>query len=89
MRTLKLKRFQINDDILGQCKIRATFAFPTFEDKGRLQARGNGIEICSLPEQSLSREQERDRHLTEDKARFQHSQLGLFSYWIGRNYPIP
>ena len=81
--------FQINDNILGQCKIRATFAFPTFEDKGRLQARRNGIEICSLPGQSLSRGQEQDCRLTEDKARFHRRQLGLFNYWIGRNYPIP
>ena len=33
------------DDILDRCKIRATFTPPTFEDKGRLQAHGNGIEI--------------------------------------------
>ena len=50
---------QIKDDIL--------------EDKGRLQARGNGVEICLLPGQSLSREQERDCHLTETKSGPRHS----------------
>ena len=49
------------------------FGFPTFEDKGRLQAHGNGIEIWLLPGQSLSREQERDCRLTENKSRPRHS----------------
>ena len=43
----KLRWFQaIKDDILDRCKIRATFAPPTFEDKERLQAHCSGIEIC-------------------------------------------
>ena len=42
----ELRYFQANkDDILDRCKIRATLAPPTFEDKERLQAHGNGIEI--------------------------------------------
>ena len=42
----ELRYFQANkDDILGRCKIKATFAPPTFEDKERLQADCSDIEI--------------------------------------------
>ena len=52
--------FQANkDDILDRCKIRATFAPPTFEDKERLQAHGNGIEIW-LPWDNLYQERKRE-----------------------------
>ena len=50
---------------MGRCKTRATFAPPTFEDKGRSQAHSDGAEIRPLPEQSVSRAQERDCYLTE------------------------
>ena len=60
--------FQINDNLLGRCKIGATFASPTFEDRGRLQAHGKGVEIWLPPGQSLSRAQERDCHLTKNKS---------------------
>ena len=57
---LRLQYFQINDDILDHGKYRQHLPFLLFEDKGRLQAQGNGIKIWLLPGQSLSREQERD-----------------------------
>ena len=69
----KIVIFDINDDILGRCKIRATFASPTFGDKGRLQAHGNGVEIWLPPGQSLSRAQEQDCHLMENKSGPRHS----------------
>ena len=48
--------FQANkDDILGRCKIRLTFAPPTFEEKERLQAHGNGVGI-RLPRDNLYQE---------------------------------
>ena len=50
-----------------------TVFFLLFEDKGRLQAHGNGVKIWLLPGQSLSREQERDCRLTENKSRPRHS----------------
>ena len=53
----------------------ATFVSPTFEDKGRLQAHGNGVEIWLPPGQSLSRAQERDCHLMENKSGPRHSYL--------------
>ena len=73
----------------GSWQVKTTLHFLLFEDKGRLQAHGNGIKIWLLPGQSLSRELERDWHLIEIKSRSRHSQLGLFNCWIGHNYPIP
>ena len=40
-------------------QIRATFASPTFEDKERLQAHDNGIEI-RLPWDNLYQERKRE-----------------------------
>ena len=34
-------------------QVKKTFAFPTFEEKGRLQAHGNGVKIFLLPGQAL------------------------------------
>ena len=60
-------------DPVWQFLDETVFGFPTFEDKGRLQAHGNGVEIWLAPGQSLSRAQERDRHLAENKSRPRHS----------------
>ena len=50
-----------------------TFVSPTFEDKGRLQAHGNGVEIWLPLGQSLSRAQEQDCGLNRSKSGPHHS----------------
>ena len=73
------------DDFLFK---NATFHFLLFEDKGRLHVHHNKIRIdhCrdNLYQASLSK-----IATDRDRTRFRYDWLGLFTCWIGHNYPVP
>ena len=64
---------------MDRCKIRATFAPTTFEDKERLQAHGNGIET-QLPWDNLY--QERKREITCAETNHDATAARLSCCWI-------
>ena len=73
----ELRYFQaIKDNILVRCRIGATFAPPTFEDKKRLQTDSKGIR-SDFVGQSLSWEHERDGHLPKANQNTTAARLAL------------